>query len=104
MAEYIDREEAVKMMDDCIQAMMNHPKVSKEPYTMANAVRSVAAVLCLAAEVAEVKHGTWKLHKDGSGTCDQCRFTQKNVWDYDNSQNYCGHCGAKMDGKDKENG
>lgn len=31
-------------------------------------------------------------------TCDQCGFTQKNVWDYDNYQNYCGHCGAKMEG------
>lgn len=47
--------------------------------------------------VVEVKHGIWKLHKDGSGTCNQCRTTQKNVWDYDSWQNYCGHCGAKMD-------
>lgn len=50
------------------------------------------------ADVAEVKHGEWKLHKDGSGTCNQCRTTQKNVWDYDNWQNYCGVCGAKMGG------
>lgn len=50
-------------------------------------------------DVAEVKRGTWKLNKDGSGTCNQCRFTQMNVWDYDNWQNYCGHCGADMRGK-----
>lgn len=42
------------------------------------------------------KEGKWKLNKDGSGTCDQCGRTFKNVWDYDNFQNYCGHCGAKM--------
>lgn len=42
------------------------------------------------------KQGKWKLNKDGSGTCDQCGITQKNVWDYDNYQNYCGHCGVKM--------
>lgn len=48
------------------------------------------------ADVREVIHGKWKLHDDGSGTCDQCNFRQKNVWDYDNYQNYCGHCGAKM--------
>ena len=42
------------------------------------------------------KQGKWKLNKDGSGTCSECHFTQKNVWDYDNYQNYCGHCGAKM--------
>lgn len=49
-----------------------------------------------AADVVEVKYGTWKLHRDGSGTCDQCGRAQKCVWDYDNWQNYCGCCGAKM--------
>ena len=42
--------------------------------------------------------GEWKLHKDGSGTCSECHFTQKNIWDYDNYQHFCGHCGAKMRG------
>ena len=50
-----------------------------------------------AVDVVEVKHGTWTLHKNGSGTCDQCHFTQKGVWDYDNWQRYCGCCGARMD-------
>lgn len=49
-----------------------------------------------AADVVKVVHGKWELHRDGSGTCNQCRITQKNVWDYDNWQNYCGHCGANM--------
>lgn len=40
--------------------------------------------------------GKWKFHKDGSGTCSECHITQKNIWDYDNWQNFCGHCGAKM--------
>ena len=40
--------------------------------------------------------GKWKFHKDGSGTCSECHTTQKNIWDYDNWQNFCGHCGAKM--------
>lgn len=40
--------------------------------------------------------GEWKFHKDGSGTCSECHITQKNIWDYDNWQNFCGHCGAKM--------
>ena len=43
-----------------------------------------------------VKRGTWKLNKDGSGTCDQCHFTQKAVWDFDGWQNFCGVCGADM--------
>ena len=54
------------------------------------------------ADVVEVRHGRWTLHKDGSGTCSECGTTQKNVWDCDSWQNYCGHCGAKMDGEQKE--
>lgn len=53
------------------------------------------------ADVVEVKRGEWKLHPDGSGTCSCCNFTQKNVWDYDNAQNFCGHCGADMRGDEK---
>ena len=50
------------------------------------------------AEVAEVKHSEWILHSDGSGTCKICGKHQKHVWDMDNWQNFCGNCGAKMDG------
>ena len=50
------------------------------------------------ADAVEVKHGEWNLHPDGSGTCNQCGRTQKAVWDFDNAQEYCGKCGAKMDG------
>lgn len=44
------------------------------------------------------ERGEWKFNKDGSGTCNRCRITQMNVWDYDNHQNFCGHCGADMRG------
>ena len=47
-------------------------------------------------EAAPVKRGKWKLRKGGSGTCDQCHFTQLNVWDMDNWDNFCAHCGADM--------
>lgn len=40
--------------------------------------------------------GKWKLNPDGSGTCNQCGFTQVCVWDYDSAQSYCGVCGANM--------
>jgi hypothetical protein len=42
------------------------------------------------------REGKWKLMSSGFGTCSECNFTQASVWDYDNYQNYCGHCGAKM--------
>lgn len=51
------------------------------------------------ADVHAVVHGKWYLHVDGSGTCNRCNTTAENVWDFDTWQNYCGHCGAKMDGE-----
>lgn len=49
-----------------------------------------------------VKRGRWKLHDDGSGTCDQCGTRQLHIWDFDNWQNFCGHCGADMRGEYEE--
>ena len=47
-------------------------------------------------EARPVVRGEWLLNKDGSGTCNRCRRTQKGVWDHDGWQNFCGHCGAEM--------
>lgn len=47
-------------------------------------------------DVVEVRHGRWKLHEDGSGTCQECGCLQKHVWDVNGWQNYCGHCGVDM--------
>ena len=49
-------------------------------------------------DAAPAKTGKWKLRINGSGTCDQCGITQRAVWDDDNWQNFCGHCGAQMIG------
>lgn len=48
-------------------------------------------------EAEVVKHATWKLHRNGEGTCSNCKRTFADVWDFDNFDNYCAHCGAKMD-------
>ena len=78
-------------------------RISKEDqfmwvYDLTDLEEFLAGVPTIEAEPA--KRGRWILHDNGSGTCDQCRFTQKNVWDDDNQQNYCGVCGTKMDGGD----
>lgn len=54
------------------------------------------------ADVVEVKRGEWvSHHPDGSAICSVCGRKQKDVWDFDNWQNYCGHCGADMRGDEK---
>ena len=40
--------------------------------------------------------GEWILHMDGSSTCKKCRTNTKYSWDFDNSFNFCPHCGADM--------
>ena len=42
--------------------------------------------------------GRWTLNRDGSGTCSECHRTRTDVWDMDNWDNYCSHCGADMRG------
>lgn len=54
---------------------------------------------CPRVNIAKVTYGKWYLHPDGSGTCSVCGRHQKSVWDMDNYQNYCGHCGADMRGE-----
>jgi hypothetical protein len=40
----------------------------------------------------------WTLHRNGSGTCHNCHFTHNDVWDMDGWDEFCRHCGAKMEG------
>ena len=48
--------------------------------------------------------GKWRLNKDGSGTCSECHRIRNDVWDMDNWDNFCSHCGADMRGElTKEN-
>lgn len=100
MAEYIDRDALIADIDEEIEHD-SKMYTREQNYYIEKGLRIARRDIQSApvADVAEVRHGEWILHKDGSGTCNQCRITQKNVWDYDNHQNYCGHCGAKMDGK-----
>lgn len=85
MAEYIEREVAKKEFN------LNFGSVSHA--IIANRILDAIP----AADVVPVVHGRWTLNKDGSGTCNRCHFTQKNAWDMDNWQNFCGVCGARMD-------
>lgn len=86
MARYIDADKLKKLRDDVISGKIN----------IENEGDLIDA--CPTADVVEVKHGYWKFNSDGSGTCSECHFTQRGVWDYDNHQHYCGVCGAIMDG------
>lgn len=81
---------------DCVETPLFHESRGICDYVDCRSCKQ--ARLLMHAGYRKQIEGKWKLHKDGSGTCDQCGTTQKNVWDYDNWQNYCGCCGAEMKG------
>ena len=46
----------------------------------------------------ERKKGHWKLLNNGDAICSECGRKQKGVWDFDNWDNFCRHCGSDMRG------
>jgi hypothetical protein len=94
--EYIEREAVRIAYDRSYKANTHNLYVAKAVHAQEH--RRILHLLdkIPAADVVERKRGRWKFHKDGSGTCDQCHFTQKHIWDDDGWQNYCGVCGADM--------
>lgn len=48
-----------------------------------------------------IKHGHWIFKDNGNADCSCCGYRSSRVYDDDNADHYCRHCGAKMDGDDK---
>lgn len=48
-------------------------------------------------EMKPVIHGHWIYLRNGKAKCSECHHDFAGVCDLDNSDNYCRHCGAKMD-------
>ena len=99
MAKYIDREALLQRLCD------DDPSHMEDYYY--NAIADTPT-----ADVVEVKHGEWIYHEcvssyDGtiSGhSCSVCKaFVHEETFDNDTFyKKYCGNCGARMDGKDRE--
>lgn len=43
-----------------------------------------------------VPQGEWIDCRGGDATCSRCGIRQKAVYDDNNEQHFCGHCGARM--------
>lgn len=48
-----------------------------------------------------LKHGRWIFKGNGNADCSCCGYRSSRVYDDDNADRYCRHCGAKMDGKEE---
>ena len=95
MNEKIDKQAIEEMAEIMCEDCKSHfPKCQ---HRVCGAVLQQAEALYNAGYRKQVE-GVWTFNRDGSGTCSNCHFTQKGVWDYDNHQHFCGVCGAKMKG------
>ena len=55
----------------------------------------------VAETVEPLKHGHWIYKKRGNAQCSCCGRYIRDVYDDDNEDRYCRHCGAKMDEKEE---
>ncbi len=105
MPEYIEREAVYKLLKSASMPWGQR----WEDYTrdITRAVEKIPA-----ADVRPERHGGWEFGKfDGIGYpvwCTACgirfgRVTSPAAWLKYPEHQYCGNCGAKMDGKDGEN-
>lgn len=106
MDDYISREAA--MPDDfCVGVSCQECPFCDDPVKGGcKVVRFIDSIP--AADVVEVRHGSWHRYSKGSGSLNgviilsdafQCTICKKSFW---NKSDYCPSCGAKMDGKTNE--
>ena len=101
MSEYIEREAAKRVIENCI----TEQTVSKYATSAeCKAVRGGATIAMFtldeipAADVVEVRHGEWRYDGDYKA-CSLCgTFVEWNTLGTSHWK-YCPYCGAKMDGK-----
>ena len=115
--EYIEREAALR-------AILGEPPDAHYPSWYAGTIEKIpAADVVPRTEVEELQdlldaaiagqktlqraladarsEAVWLLKSDGSGVCGRCGQHQKNVWDQNSYQPFCGKCGARMTGVDE---
>ena len=100
MAEYIEREQAIQKVKNVIATEWfrgNYAAV--EPLQR---VVDVQLGRMTAADVAPVVHGHW-IRQDESFTRYKCSNPECSAENFSGFENYCPHCGAKMDEEEHNN-
>jgi len=106
----IDREKVIKGLEFCLMTATEEELMSDVcshddcPYyreyrggQCVNAVARDALALLKAQEPQGTQEAEWLLYKGMRGaTCSYCKHTFNDVYDAENYDYYCRHCGAKM--------
>ena len=95
MARYIDADFLLKDIRESVVFSVRDAKTSPELRGARKIIDRIENAPTV--DVVEVKHGEWD-NNGGFYRCSECiNYTN---YDYD----YCPYCGAKMDGKENDNG
>ena len=104
MAEYIEREAALEMLNKSLSFCENELDLGAYRTGCISATRDDIGNIkhIPAADVVEVRHGEWEFIGDSYANCTSCgtifeALPTKYFFELNNL--YCRHCGAKMDGK-----
>ena len=96
MAEYIDRDAALREIERREARMVGDKRVSVD--AMKSFIKNRPAT-----DVAPVVYGRWiEQEKYTFGTMYDCSICGNRILDNGHSWNYCPNCGAKMDGGDND--
>ena len=95
MAEYKDVAELKKQIADVKKAIRSPNSDYLTGYMCALSVVEGIIASLPTADVAEVKHGEWRDNNNGTFACSECGGRASKM-------DWCGCCGAKMDGKKVE--
>ena len=112
MAEYIERETALRIIDNYAKT------VTDDGLVVVNAIKDIVSVICPTADVEPVKHAAFVRDEEHWYICGNCHHATCSEFDLEGEYqkieiggkvrtihalkqpNYCKHCGAKMDGKE----
>ena len=96
MDDLISRQAAIDTMQKFIDSMDKDSPAYKSLSVAFD--RCIIELKRLPSAQPERKKGRWKLLNNGDAICSECGRKQNVVWDFDNWDNFCRHCGADMRG------
>lgn len=98
MAEYIKREDAIKLIFEQFHMYFEVPCLPRDEAIQRQVCEVRDKINQLpAADVAPVRHGRWEPYTYDLCKCSSCTYPVQNAW---GQTKYCPNCGAKMDSEE----
>lgn len=100
----IDADELAKKAErvaEMWKKSLENPKNEREESDLSKELHLFNAVIAFAKDcptVDPVKHGWWIIKGNGNAECSRCGYRVSRLYEDDNADFYCRHCGARMDG------